>query len=276
MPASHLSLAVPSLWMFWFSSLSVSPSVSQSLLYRLRGSWALSSLTLWVLLWVSYSAVSSSALPHALLPAPPRLHASPSPPLFSPFLISVSSCLSLPIAACPAADCLCCCHLSLSVSVCHLFPSVTVAVCLCSLCLHLSISAPLLSVQCSPHVASVSTLLCICPRFPFLFQDGLSPPTHQHCAWSALPTSQLQGLVFVLERESDWPSSDCGLFGQLSTPGLLCCVWVLDGGARCGVMWYTDKARQGSWVELSSGQKCPLHSCNSWDKVDTQIFVALN
>lgn len=169
--------------------------------------------------------------------APPGsvpLRPLPSSLLSSSLCLPVCLCpllLALPLIVSVAAICL---YQSLSVISLHL--SLLLSVFVCSLCLHLSISAPLLSVQCSPHVASVSTLLCICPRFLFLFQDGLSPPTHQHCAWSALPTSQLQGLVFVLERESDWPSSDCGLFGQLSTPGLLCCVWVLDGGAGCGVM----------------------------------------
>ena len=168
--------------------------------------------------------------PHLLAPCP----SIPSSLLSSSLCLPVRLCpllLALPLIASVDAICL---YQSLSVISPHL--SLLLSLFVCSLCLHLSISAPLLSVQFSSHVASVSALLCICPRFPFLFQDGLSPPTHQHCAWSALPTSQLQGLVFVLERESDWPSTDCGLFGQLSTPGLLCCVWVLDGGARGGAM----------------------------------------
>lgn len=173
-------------------------------------------------------------------------------------------------------------RISLPAHRCELLPATDRLCCLtvAAACLGQSLSSLSISPCCCPSLSVVSAsvypslpglsvcavlpscclshcLLCTCLRFPFLLQDGLSPPTHQHTCGQLCWSLSFSVLVFVLEGES------VGLalpVGRLFSASLVCCVWVLDGGAGCRDMWYTDKAKQGSGAELSSEQKHPLYS----------------
>ena len=175
-------------------------------------------------------------LPLPLTPAPcPSVRTLSS--LLSPSLsliVSVSCCLPLIVSVVR----LCCCHLSWSVSGISLHLSLLLSVFVCSLCLNLSVSTRSVCVCSSPlvlphwlpsmYLAEVPISL---PGRPF----SAHSPAYM---WSALPTSQLQCLGFCSGGRICWSSPACGLFSRLFSASIVCCVWVLDRGAGCRVMWY--------------------------------------
>lgn len=252
---------MPALWISWFSSLCISlwlrsqslslPSLALSPMVGPVLTWSPTSPLGLTIIWLSCSWLPVLQLWLLLLYSllvVPSPYSPRSSPLSSPYPIYLSFCLSLPIAevndSCHwlSVICLRCCLTFVCISVCLclclLFVFVTIylsslsicpcllSVFTCHLCLHRTNSAPLclsLSISCLTGLKSCSSV------YPsrFVSQDYFSPFTHQRVRGQLYRSLSFSVLVFVLESEAYWPIPDYGLFGQLFTPGLVCCDWSL-------------------------------------------------